>query len=209
MVYELGRGDGAPGKLAFDLEFQGVSLREFLLHCGQTNTPYKGTAVGWVRLDELRGTDFVDMTGEGRLTILDGDLGTVPIFTAIYALMAEQNRPRFEQLSVSCRVADRELTLDDLTLRSPLIAVDGGGTMSMEGYLDIVLTTDTLLGGSADMLLLPPVIQMITSSLVRFHLHGHLRDLHAEQRWFAQGDPRRRRLLPVPPRIERPRRADF
>ncbi len=55
----------------------------------------------------------------------------------------------------------------------------------------------------------PPVIQMITSNLVRFHLFGHLRDLQAEQRSFAERNPRRQPLLPVAPRIERPLRRDF
>jgi hypothetical protein len=199
----------APGKLAFDLEAFGASLHEFLVHCGLTNTPYDGNAAGWMQLHELNGYDLVGMRADGELRIIDGNLGTVPVFTAIYALMAERNRPRFENLTVGFRVAERTLHLDDLTLRSPLIAVQGGGTLSLQGYLDIVLTTDTLLGGSADMLLLPPVIQMITSSLVRFHMFGFLRHLQAEQRWFAQRDPHPTRLLPVPPRLERPRQPDY
>jgi len=209
LVYELAKTADGQGRLATDLEVSGVSLREFLLHCGMVGAPYHGTVQGWIELRRLDGYDFVDMAASGSLRILDGNLGTVPLFTSIYALMDERNRPRFESLSVNFDVGDRNLELRDLALRSPLIAVHGGGSMSMAGYLDIVLTTDSFLGGGADMLLLPPVIQMITSNLVRFHLYGYLRDLHAEQRWFAQRDPRRRRLTPVPPQLEKTRRPDF
>lgn len=209
LVYELAKTPDGQGRLAADLEITGVSLREFLQHCGMANAPYHGTAQGWIDLRRLDGYDFVDMEASGALQVVDGNLGTVPLFTAIYALMAERNRPRFESMTVRFDVAGRRLQLRDLALRSPLIAVHGGGEMSMEGYLDVVLTTDSFLGGGADMLLLPPVIQMITSNLVRFHLFGHVRDLHAEQRWFAQRDPRRQQLQPVPPRLEKTRRPDF
>jgi hypothetical protein len=209
LVYELAKVQGGDGRVSANLEVTGVSLREFLQHCGLQGTAFHGTTQGWIELKRLDGVDFVDMQAAGELRIIDGNLGNVPLFTAIYALMAEQNRPRFESLYAKFDVADRRLELTNLSLRSPLIAVHGGGSMSMEGYVDVVVTTDSFLGGGADMLLLPPVIQMITSNLVRFHLFGHLRDLRAEQRWFAQRDPRRRHLEPVPPRLERMRRPDF
>lgn len=209
LVYELARTPDGAGTLAADLRFEGLSLREFLQHCGLTNTPFRGTTQGWIRLDRLDGYDFVDMAGEGSIEILDGNLGTVPIFTAIYALMAEVNRPRFRSMSLQFEVADRDIELRDLVLQSPLITVQGGGSMSMDGYLDVVLTTDSLFGGSADLLLLPPVIQIITSNLVRFHLFGYPRNLHAQQRWFAQSDPGRRPLMPVPPRLDQPMRPDY
>ncbi|MGE3175696.1 MAG: hypothetical protein AB7O97_23940 [Planctomycetota bacterium] len=206
LTYDLSTPDGT---LSASLEMTGVSLREFLQHCGLTGTPFHGTTRGWIELERLDGYDFVDMQGRGELRVVDGNLGTVPMFTAIYALMTESNRPRFESLAVGFDVRDRRVELRDLALRSPLIAVHGGGSMSMDGYLDVVVTTDSFLGGGADMLLLPPVIQMITSNLVRFHLFGFVRDVHAEQRWFAQRDPRRRPLQPVAPRLERARRPDF
>ena len=209
LTYVFGDSNGGPGQLSASLNFAGVSLREFLVHCGLTTTPFHGTTSGHIELERLDGFDFVDMKGRGELAIADGNLGTVPLFTAIYALMAEKNRPRFENLTAKFNVRDRKIDLSDLALRSPLITLRGGGEMSMEGYLDVAVTTDSFLGGGADMLLLPPVIQMITSNLVRFHLFGHVRDVQAEQRWFAQRDPRRQRLQPVPPRLERPLRSDF
>ena len=209
LIYDLTATDDQQGSLATNLEFEGLSLREFLQQSGLKSTPYHGTARGWIRLDRLDGYDLVDMQGAGSIEVFDGNLGTVPLFTAIYALMAESNRPRFDSLAARFQVRDRSVEIDNLTLKSPLVTVNGGGSLSMEGYLDVQLTTESLLGGSADLLLLPTVIQMLTSRLVRVHLFGHLRDLHAQQRWFTQGDPGRRQLLPVAPLLDKPRRAGF
>ena len=209
LIYELPQADDAQGTLTANLAFEGMSLREFLRQSGMESSPYHGTIRGWVRVDQLVGYDYVDMQGAAALQILDGDLGTVPMFTTIYALMAEKNRPRFESVSANLQVEDRSVQIDNLTLKSPLVTVNGGGSLSMEGYLDVQVTTDSLLGGSADLLLLPQFVQIVTSSLVRIHLFGHLRDLNAQQRWFTQNDPRRQRLLPIPPRLEKPLRPGF
>ena len=209
LVYVLPESEDAQGTLAAHLEFEGMSLRDFLQQSGMEGSPYHGTIRGWVRVDELAGYDYVDMRGAAGIEILDGDLGTVPLFTAIYAQMAERNRPRFESVSANLEIQDRTVQISNLNLKSPLVTVNGGGSLTMEGYLDVQVTTDSLLGGSADLLLLPQVVQILTSRLVRIHLFGHLRDLNAQQRWFTQDDPRRQRLLPIPPRLEKPQRPGF
>lgn len=210
LTYAFGDETGRRlGTLSADLAFQGLSLRDFLTQCGLANTPYHGTAQGQIQLERLYGFDFVDIQGKGEISVVDGNLGAVPLFTAIYALMAEKSRPRFESLAAKFDVRDRRMRITDLSLASPLVTLRGGGDLTMEGYADVTVTTDAFLGGAADMLLLPPVLQMITSNLVRFHLFGHLRDLQAEQRWVGQMDPRREPLRPVPPRLERPVRPDF
>lgn len=209
LVYHLPTRMAPDGRVNADLVVQGLRLQQLLQRSGLPNTPYHGTVDGRLTVHDLRGADLVDLDAEGRLSIADAYLGDVPIFTAIYALLPEQDRPRFNNLEASFRVKNRELQLRNLQLRSPLLAVNGKGSMTMEGYLDIVLVLDRLFGGSADLLLLPPVVQLITSNLVRFHLFGHLRDLQAEQRWFAQSDPRRRPLLPLPRHAERPQRPAF
>lgn len=209
LTYRFAAAPETEGTLSADLEFSGLAVRDFLQQCGLTNTPYHGTASGKVALERLYGYDFVDAQGSGELEVRDGNLGAVPLFTAIYALMAEKNRPRFESLKASFDVRDRKVQMQELALSSPLVTVRGGGSMTMGGYVDVVLSTDSFLGGGADMLLLPPMIQLITNNLVRFHLFGHLRDLQAEQRWVGQRDPRQTALQPVPPRLEAPRRPDF
>jgi hypothetical protein len=209
LVYVLAKNALDPGRLSTDLEIQGLSLSEFLHDSGFVDAPYSGTVNGWIRLNELRGTDLVHVDAAGELKVVDGNLGTVPLFTSIYALMAEVNRPRFDGMSVKFQVKDRVLALNDLVVGSPLVSVRGEGTMTMEGYLYIVLTTGDFFGGDADPVFIPWLLKLVTSNLVRFHLFGYLRDLHAEKRWIAQHNPRRQRLMPVAPRMDRPRRPDF
>lgn len=208
LVYTLGTG-GQPGSLAANVEFDGINVNDLLEYGGMVMPPYSGTLRGQIRLDELRGADFVDMRGEGRVQLVDGNLGTVPVFTGIYAMVSESDRPRFESASTQFRVGERRIEFKELTLTSPLFQVAGSGSMTMDGYVDIKMTLDTLFGGSADLLVLPPILQAITSRLVRFHLFGPMRDLRAEQRWITQGDPRRLGLVPVPPRLDKPVRPDY
>src|SRR5207244_3025319 len=107
------------------------------------------------------------------LEVVDGNLGPLPFFTALYALMEEQNRPRFEGMKLNFKALNRELELTGLELDSPLISFQGEGKMTMEGYLSVVLTTDSFLGRAADLFGVPIILKWLTSNLVRFHLFGH------------------------------------
>jgi hypothetical protein len=209
LAYRFARSDAEPGVLSTDLQVRGVALNEFLRDCGLVDAPYSGTLEGTIRLNELHGADLVDLDAEGALAVFDGNLGQVPLFTSIYALMDERSRPRFDQMSVQFKTKDRVLELSNLQLSSPLVAVRGEGSLTLDGYLYVVLTTDNFFGGNADMLVLPQVLQWVTSSIVRFHLFGYLRDLRAEKRWIAQRSPRRQMLTPIPPRVTIPKRSDF
>lgn len=197
------------GVLGFELDLANVSLGELLKTSGVSGSPYRGTLDGFLRLNSLTDGDFLDIDAQGQLALADGNLGTVPIFTAIYSQLDEKNRPRFDSGTLAFRVRDRKVQVDQLVVRSPVIAVEGKGTMTLEGYLDITLALESLFQGSADMLLLPPLFKALTQQLVRFHLFGHLADIRVEQRWFAEGKPRRTMLPPVPPRTFRPARPDF
>ncbi|MEY4673747.1 MAG: hypothetical protein RL148_1531 [Planctomycetota bacterium] len=202
------RNDGR-GVLSFELDMANVSLGELLKSSGVTGSPYRGTLDGFLRLNSLTDGDFLDVDAQGQLAIEGGNLGTVPIFTAIYSQLDEKSRPRFDSGTLAFRARDRRVQVEQLVVRSPVIAVEGKGTMTLEGYLDITLALESLFQGSADMLLLPPLFKALTQQLVRFHLYGHLADIRVEQRWFAEGRPRRSMLPPVPPRTFRPVRPDF
>lgn len=197
------------GVLGFELDLANVSLGELLRTSGVSGSPYRGTLEGFLRLNSLTDGDFLDVDAQGQLALADGNLGTVPIFTAIYSQLDEKNRPRFDSGTLAFRVRDRKVQVEQLVVRSPVIAVEGKGTMTLEGYLDITLALESLFQGSADILLLPPLFKALTQQLVRFHLFGHLADIRVEQRWFAEGKPRRTMLPPVPPRTFRPARPDF
>ena len=180
----------------------------FLKECGWANPPYSGLASGNVTVDHLDGNNIVDAQGTGNLTVDRGDLGVVPLFTAIYSQLPAPERPRFDRLGARFRLLDRRFHIDELALRSNLLAANGKGFLDLDGYLDVELKLDNLLGPSADPLLMP-FVDWMTKNIVRFHLFGHLRDLHAEKRWVTQRSPSRPPVVPMPPILPRPKPLDF
>lgn len=190
------------GRLAANLVFEKVDVYSFLDTCGWTNPPYSGTAKGEFLLERLDGSDIVAARSNGRLTIERADLGVVPLFTAIYAQLPAPDRPRFDHLDSRFRLADKTVTFETLKVRSNLLGVDGRGKLDLDGYLDIEMTLDNILGTSADPLVMP-LIDYLTKNILSFHLFGYLRDLHTEKRWVTESSPKRRQVLPMPPPSER------
>jgi len=196
-------GPAAPeGRLSANLTYEKVDVYAFLSACGWQNPPYSGTAGGVFQLDRLDGSDIVDARGKGRLVIERGDLGVVPLFTSIYAQLPAPDRPRFHHLALDFRAADRVVNFDSLEVRSNLLGANGTGSLQLDGYLDVRMTLDNLLGNSADPLVMP-LIDLLSQNIVRFHLFGYLRDLHTEQRWVTERSPGRRQVPPMPPISER------
>lgn len=202
-------GPKAPlGRLSADLQFERVDVYSFLARCGWQNPPYSGTSRGSFTLERLDGSNVVTAAGAGQLTIERADLGVVPLFTAIYAQLPAPDRPRFEGLDSRFRLADRTLTFETLNVRSNLLAVNGSGTLDLDGYVDVKMKLDNILGTSADPLVMP-LIDELTKSILRFHLFGYLRDLHAEKRWITEQSPERLQVLPMPPQTDRQPLPDF
>ncbi len=196
------------GRLRANLDFENVDVYAFLSASGWVNPPYSGIATGRIQLDRLDGADLVGALAEGELSIERGDLGVVPLFTAIYAQLPAPERPRFDRLRSKFRLAERRVFFDDLGLWSNLLAAQGKGTLDLDGYLDVELKLDNLLGPSADPVLMP-LVSFFTQNIVRFHLFGPLRDLRAEKRWLTEASPRRREALPMPPFRGKPTLPDF
>jgi len=48
-----------------------------------------------------------------------------------------------------------------------------------------------------------PLIDYLAQNIVTFWLHGYLRDLRAEKRWFTEAKPLRRQVSPMPPATPR------
>ncbi|MBX3461841.1 MAG: hypothetical protein KF830_01610 [Planctomycetes bacterium] len=196
-------GPRAPeGRLSANLTCERVDVYAFLGACGWFNPPYSGSASGEFELARLDGNDVIDAEATGRLSIDRGDLGVVPLFTSIYARLPAPDRPRFHSLGLDFRFGDRAITFDSLQVRSNLLAVNGAGSLGLDGYLDVRMTLDNLLGNSADPVVMP-LIDLLSKNIVRFHLFGHLRNLRTEQRWVTERSPRRRPIPPMPPASQR------
>jgi hypothetical protein len=200
--YRLPNREAPEGQLAADLSVEKLDVYAFLERCGWQNPPYSGQASGKLDLQRLAGSDVLDAIGSGSLVIDRADLGAVPLFTAIYAQLPAADRPRFDHLDAEFTFADKSVRFGRLDVRSTLLAAKGKGSLALDGYLDVEMTLDNLLGTSADPLVMP-LIDYLAKNIVTFHLHGYLHDLQAEKRWVTESAPRRRPVMPMPP--ERPK----
>ncbi len=196
------------GRLLTNLAFERLDVASFLGAAGWINPPYSGAASGALVLDGLDGANVVGLRAKGRLTIDRADLGVVPLFTAIYAQLPPADRPRFNHLDTNFVVEGGSLRFERLDVQSNVIGAKGKGTLGFDGYLDVEMTLDNLLGDSADPLLMP-LIDYFAQNLVTFYLHGYLRDLHAEKRWVTEAPPARRPSVPLPPTRPRPAAPGF
>ena len=196
------------GRLSANLRYAGVDVYSFLDTCGWTNPPYSGKASGAVQIEKLDGYDVIDAQGHGTVKITDADLGVVPLFTAIYAQLPASDRPRFNALDTTFTMADRSVRFDTLDVRSNVLAAKGKGSLGLDGYLEVEMTLDNLLGSSADPLVMP-LIDYLAQNIVTFYLHGYLRDLRAEKRWITEAPPQRRRVAPMPPAPPQPTAPPF
>ena len=160
--------------------------------------PFRGTLSGTLQLEELIGADFVNMKATANMRVTDADLGAVPAFTSIYSYMAPSRRPRFDGAFADVQIGDRQLEIKRLEVGSPLIDVSGDGTMSMDGYLDMVLWVPNLFGEDADWLVLPRIIHQITSEVVQFDVFGYVRNTRVRPRWPWDPTPDREDILPIP-----------
>jgi hypothetical protein len=191
------------GRLLTNLAFERVDVTSFLGACGWSNPPYSGAASGTLVLTGLDGDNVVGARGAGGIKIERADLGVVPLFTAIYAQLPPADRPRFNYLDTQFRVEGGAVHFERLNVQSNVLGAKGKGTLGFDGYLDIEMALDNLLGDSADPLLMP-LIDYFAQNLVTFYLHGYLRDLRAEKRWVTESPPARRPSVPLPPARPRP-----
>ena len=204
LQYEF-RDDGV---LTLDTTFNGLSLSEFLRSSGLVGSPFRGTLSGQLQISELIAADFVDMKANGSIRIADADLGAVPAFTSIYAYIAQARRPRFDSADIEFEIRDRRVRFERLDVGSPLINVSGDGTMRMDGYLDLALWVPNLLGEDADFLVLPQIVDLITSRVVQFDVYGYVRNIRVQPRWPWDATPDREPISPIPAapkKVTRPR----
>ncbi|MFN3241516.1 MAG: hypothetical protein ACE37K_08380 [Planctomycetota bacterium] len=199
LSYLLPAANVPEGRLSADLQFDRVDVFTLLSTSGWRNPPYTGLASGRMTLSRLDGNNVVGAEAAGTLQIERADLGKVPLFTAIYAQLPPANQPRFNQLDMTFRLTDHLMSFDRLEVRSEILAAKGSGKLNLDGYLDVEMELDNLLGQSADPLVMP-LIDYLAKNLVSFRLYGHLRDLHASTEFLGSRTPDRPPVLPMPPK---------
>jgi len=198
LTYQLPAPQVPLGRLAADLAFDGIEVFSLLSQSGWENPPYTGSASGRATLDRLDGTSAVGANATGTLKIQRADLGKVPLFKAIYAQLPAADQPRFNQLDLAYRLTDEAMAIDQLEVRSDILAAKGTGKLDLDGYLDVKMEISNLLGKSADPFVMP-LIEYLAQNLVSFRLYGHLRDLRANTQIVGGSTPKRPPVLPMPP----------
>src|SRR5262249_24437995 len=123
------------------------------------------------------------------------------LFKAIYRMLPEDKRPKFESVELKLSARDRLVTIEELGLGSPLLTLQGTGTATMDGYLDLHLEFPNLFGAASEVLIFPEILRRMLTAAVAPALYGCLRDPHARQRTLLSGDPERRPLEPIPARL--------
>tara|TARA_R110002072_G_scaffold46591_10_gene129277 strand:+ start:324688 stop:328290 length:3603 start_codon:yes stop_codon:yes gene_type:complete len=198
LTYLLPAPNVPQGRLAADLAYEGIDVFALLSQTGWENPPYSGSASGRATLRRLDGNNVVGAEAKGTLKIERADLGKVPLFKAIYAQLPAADQPRFNQLDMTYRLTDQAIVFDQLEIRSDILAAKGAGQLNLDGYLDVKMELDNLLGQSADPLVMP-LIEYLAQNLVSFRLYGHLRDLRASTQLVGGSTPERPPVLPMPP----------
>jgi len=208
LTYLLPAANVPDGRLAADLAYRDIDVFALLTACGWDNPPYSGTAHGTVKLRRLDGNTMVGAAADGSLTIERADLGKVPLFKAIYAQLPAADQPRFNYLDVIFRLTKEAIEFDKLNVRSDILAAEGKGRLHLDGYLDVKMDLDNLLGQSADPLLMP-FLEYLAQNLVSFRLYGHLRDLRAGTELIGERMPKRPQVLPMPPARAKPKTPGY
>jgi hypothetical protein len=198
ITYDLPSATVPEGRLAANLDFDNIDVFALLSKSGWQNPPYSGIAKGSAALRHLDGNNVLSAEATGTLTVERADLGKVPLFKAIYAQLPAADQPRFNQLNVAYRLTKDAIVFDRLDVRSDIMAAKGQGKLDLDGYLDVKMELDNLLGQSADPLVMP-LIEYLAQNLVSFRLYGHLRDLRASTQLVGASSPKRRPVLPMPP----------
>ncbi len=184
------------GDFSARLAWEGLRLSEFLQATGQSANLTRGTISGWLDLTSRPRSRA--LVAAGVLDIADSRLGEVPAFTAIYSYLAPEKRPQFDGVHLEYGIRDDRIEVRDLVLTSPLLRVQGSGVIGLDGYVDIELSFPDLFAAAADWFILPRVLNMLTSQVVRFRIDGYLRSPRARPRWLFQERAERRPIPPIP-----------
>lgn len=188
------------GRLEADLGWRDVSLSSVLRASGLESNEVRGNLSGSVRLDNLHGSDIVNARGAANIEVSEGRLGVVPAFTAIYSHLSPNKRPQFDGVSLDISFGDQRVEVPRIEARSPLLSVAGSGSVTMDGYVDMTISLDDMFGTDADWLVLPSIVRMLTTEVVKFHVYGYLRAPQARPQWMWESSPDRVPLGPIPAR---------
>ncbi len=147
---------------------EGFRIEELARELGVKDVKVKGTGRVQVEFQSRSGAAS-DLTAAGTVLICGGDLGTLPAPASIPALFAsslrDEKRPKFERLRARFTVADETLHVEHLVLAGPMFEVEGWGTLTFAGQLNLTLRPQLLksllLPGSQSMPIISDLLKLL------------------------------------------------
>lgn len=196
LVYEF----GPRGHLEANIDLSDVRLRSLLRDLVLSHR-YYGLLGGKIRLV----VDIVDPTTlsmQVNLGIRDANLGNVPVFRTLYGLVKPDKRPSFDSATLDIEGRDGILRVQRLLLKSPIIKIQGSGSISYDGYVNMTIDFPNFFPESRDWMIVPAVVRAITNATVKYDIYGYIGNTRTGPRVpLLQGKPRKQRMGPIPGRL--------
>ena len=114
--------------------FQGVQADEIVTEAGGPRGVIRGVLEGSL---DASGNMADVLTGEGRIALRDGQVKQFPVLAAIGQLLQieELTQLDLEQAEAKFHLANGEVLIDDLVLRSPNLHLSATGSVTLDGRL--------------------------------------------------------------------------
>jgi len=188
------------GRLETNFSFDDLRLKSMLANLDST-TGYSGSVNGRVRLT-VDISDPTTLETQMHIGIRDGNLGAVPIFRSIYSLLRKSKRPKFRAAEVDLRGKDGLVTIDRLKIESSILKLEGKGTLTYDGYVDLSIDFPDLFPEAKDWFILPVIVRWVTNSTVKYDIYGYVGNTKTGPRIpLLGGKPERQPLGPLPGRL--------
>lgn len=140
------------------------------------------------------------VSGRGKLKVNDSRLWSIPVVRDLLAGLKVETGSVFDSIESELAIADGAVRMKDLRIESPLLSLDGEGTLDLDGRLDFDLEVQYRM---LDWLgFVNRVIYWVQSSLVRVAIRGDMARPRVEiEGALGRATDKRRgpRDLPLPP----------
>jgi hypothetical protein len=136
-----------------------------------TEIANRGRASGEARLSgEL--ADLLSITGKGRGAIYDSVLWSVPVLRSLFQQLGLDATVVFDDMSTEFRIQDGLVYMEEMHVHSPLLNLDGRGTLGLDGSLHHDLQVKYSLVNKVGPL--GALIHMIQDTLLSVSIRGDL-----------------------------------
>ena len=158
------------------LAVRDAELREYFRKAVPGRQDLRGRINGWVKLEGL-GSDLHTLSGRGEAHLGDGKLGEFPPLLRLVKLvpllrLSPAEKSLFDSADATFQIRDGQTRFDQLKLTGDAFSLQGSGTLSSLGQLDLGLY---ILAGRDEALhvrYLSAAIREATGQILRLRVHG-------------------------------------